>query len=67
MNTERNAHSHIFTNRGGNILMKEFAGMLLHNPQIKNLDVVVGFLRASGYLVYPDNCKICTNPLLIKW
>ena len=49
MNTERNAHSHIFTNRDGNTLIKEFEGVLLHNPQIRNLDAVVGFLRASGY------------------
>ena len=41
--------SHFFTNRDGNTLMKEFEGMLENNPQIKNLDAVVGFLRASGY------------------
>ena len=29
--------------------MKEFEGMLENNPQITNLDAVVGFLRASGY------------------
>ena len=29
--------------------MKEFEGILSNNPQIKNLDAVVGFLRASGY------------------
>jgi len=29
--------------------MKEFEGVLSHNPQIRNLDAVVGFLRASGY------------------
>lgn len=29
--------------------MKEFEGVLQHNPYIKNLDAVVGFLRASGY------------------
>ncbi|MBQ2209405.1 MAG: SNF2/RAD54 family helicase [Prevotella sp.] len=29
--------------------MKEFEGILLNNPQVKNLDAVVGFLRASGY------------------
>lgn len=38
-----------FTNRDGNTLMKEFDGLLQHNPSIKNLDSVVGFLRASGY------------------
>lgn len=41
--------SHFFTNRDGNTLMKEFEGMLENNPQITNLDAVVGFLRASGY------------------
>ena len=29
--------------------MNEFERMLENNPQIKNLDAVVGFLRASGY------------------
>ena len=38
-----------FTNRGDNTLMKEFDNLLTHNPHIKNLDAVVGFLRASGY------------------
>lgn len=40
---------HIFTNKGGNTLMREFEGILQHNSQISNLDAVVGFLRASGY------------------
>ena len=38
-----------FTNRDGNTLMNEFEGILANNPQVKNLDAVVGFLRASGY------------------
>ena len=42
-------HSNFFTNRNGNTLMKEFEGVLQHNNHIKNLDAVVGFLRASGY------------------
>lgn len=41
--------SHFFTNRNGNTLIKEFEGILTNNPQITNLDAVVGFLRASGY------------------
>lgn len=49
MNTIQQSNSHIFTNREGNTLMKEFEGVLQHNPQIRNLDAVVGFLRASGY------------------
>ena len=38
-----------FTNREGNTLLKQFQGLLENNPNIKNLDSVVGFLRASGY------------------
>ena len=41
--------SHFFTNRDGNTLMIEFEGILSNNSQVKNLDAVVGFLRASGY------------------
>lgn len=41
--------SQFFTNRNGNTLMNEFEGILTNNPQVKNLDAVVGFLRASGY------------------
>lgn len=43
------SNSHIFTNRDGNTLIKEFEGVLQHNPSICKLDAVVGFLRASGY------------------
>nr|WP_315393265.1 helicase-related protein [uncultured Prevotella sp.] len=49
MNTILQPNSHIFTNKDGNTLIKEFEGVLQHNPQIRNLDAVVGFLRASGY------------------
>ena len=42
-------HPHIFTNKGGNTLIREFEGILHHNPQIRRLDAMVGFLRASGY------------------
>ena len=41
--------TNFFTNRSGNTLIHEFEGSLNNNPQIKNLDAVVGFLRASGY------------------
>ena len=41
--------TNFFTNRNGNTLIQEFEGTLSNNPQIKNLDAVVGFLRASGY------------------
>ncbi len=46
---EQNTSQVIFTNRDGNTLMKEFEGVLQYNQHIKNLDAVVGFLRASGY------------------
>jgi hypothetical protein len=29
--------------------MKEFEGILQNNPQVKYLDAVIGFQRASGY------------------
>ncbi len=43
------SNPNIFTNKNGNTLIREFEGVLANNPQIKNLDAVVGFLRASGY------------------
>lgn len=46
---KKNTHSNFFTNRDYNTLIKEFEGVLHHNPHIRNLDAVVGFLRASGY------------------
>ena len=49
MTNEIPLRSQFFTNRDGNTLMKEFEGILTNNPQVKNLDAVVGFLRASGY------------------
>ncbi len=42
-------NSRIFTNAGDNTLIREFAGVLANAPHIKNLDALVGFLRASGY------------------
>lgn len=41
--------THIFTNKEGNTLIKEFEGVLNNNESLKNFDAVVGFLRASGY------------------
>ena len=49
MRTIQQSNSHILTNKDGNTLIKEFEGVLQHNLQIRNLDAVVGFLRASGY------------------
>ena len=45
----QHTNTHIFTNRDENTLIKEFQGVLENNRQIRNLDAVVGFLRASGY------------------
>lgn len=42
-------NTHIFTNKNGNTLIKEFEGVMTNNPTIKYLDAVVGFLRVSGY------------------
>ena len=42
-------NSHIFTNKNGNILMREFEGVFSNNPSVKNLNSMVEFLRASGY------------------
>ncbi|WP_183128330.1 hypothetical protein [Bacteroides acidifaciens] len=33
-------NSHIFTNKNGNTLMREFEGVLSNNPSIKNLDAM---------------------------
>jgi len=38
-----------FTNEGENTLLKKFAGVFAHNPDIERFDALVGFLRASGY------------------
>ena len=38
-----------FTNEGQNTLLKKFAGVFAHNPDIEQFDALVGFLRASGY------------------
>lgn len=46
---DNQTNSHIYTNRGGNTLIREFEGVLTNNPSIKNLDAMVAFLRVSGY------------------
>ena len=38
-----------FTNDGANTLLKKFAGVFEHNPDIERFDALVGYLRASGY------------------
>ena len=38
-----------FTNDGENTLLKKFAGVFAHNPDIERFDALVGYLRASGY------------------
>ena len=41
-NVKKYTHSNFFTNRDNNTLIKEFEGILHHNPHICNLDAVVG-------------------------
>jgi len=38
-----------FTNESDNTLLKKFAGVFAHNPDIERFDALVGYLRASGY------------------
>ena len=38
-----------FTNDGENTLLKKFAGVFEHNPDIERFDALVGYLRSSGY------------------
>ncbi|CAN5797527.1 helicase-related protein [soil metagenome] len=38
-----------FTNDGDNTLLKKFAGVFAHNPDIERFDALVGYLRSSGY------------------
>ena len=42
-----NINSNFFTNRSNNTLMKEFEGILQHNPNIRNLFLCVHSLMAS--------------------
>ena len=57
--------SHFFTNRDGNTLMDEFQGILENNPQVKNLDSVVGFLRASGYFALRPFLDVINKVLIL--
>ncbi len=43
------ASTRFFTNDGENTLLKKFAGVFAHNPDIERFDALVGYLRASGY------------------
>ncbi len=54
MSTIQQSNSHIFTNRDGNTLMKEFEGVLQHNPQ----DLVKIYLL----LKIANNRKVCRKP-----
>ena len=38
-----------FTNEGGNTLLKKFEGILEHNPDISELDILVGYFRSTGF------------------
>jgi hypothetical protein len=39
-----------FTNEGENALLKKFAGVFAHNPDIERFDALVWYPRASGWL-----------------
>ena len=42
-------HTKFFTNEQGNTLLKRFAGVFEHLPNIAFFDALVGYFRASGY------------------
>jgi len=46
-----------FTNEGENTLLKKFAGVFAHNPDIERFDALVGYLRASGYFALRPHLK----------
>jgi superfamily II DNA or RNA helicase len=46
-----------FTNEGDNTLLKKFAGVFAHNPDIERFDALVGYLRASGYFALQPHLK----------
>ena len=46
---EKKMSTRFFTNDGENTLLKKFAGVFAHNPDIERFDALVGYLRSSGY------------------
>ncbi len=55
-----------FTNDGENTLLKKFAGVFAHNPDIERFDALVGYLRASGYfLLRPHLDKVPSIRILV--
>lgn len=46
-----------FTNDGENTLLKKFAGVFAHNPDIERFDALVGYLRSSGYFALIPHLK----------
>ncbi len=55
-NVKKYTHSNFFTNRDNNTLIKEFEGILHHNPHICNLDAVVPIADAV----------LCFKPLIVS-
>lgn len=55
-----------FTNSGENTLLKKFAGIFEHNPDIERFDALIGYLRASGYFaIRPHLDKVPRIRLLV--
>lgn len=55
-----------FTNSGENTLLKKFAGIFEHNPDIERFDALIGYLRASGYFaIRPHLDKVPQIRLLV--
>ena len=55
-----------FTNDGENTLLKKFAGVFEHNPDIERFDALVGYLRSSGYFaLQPHLAKVPPIRILV--
>ncbi|MDT8391623.1 MAG: hypothetical protein RRC34_14070 [Lentisphaeria bacterium] len=50
-----------FTNEAENTLLKKFAGVFEHNPDIAFFDALVGFFRASGYFSLRPHLEAVPN------
>jgi len=55
-----------FTNDGDNTLLRKFAGVFAHNPDIERFDALVGYLRSSGYFALRKHLeKVPTIRILV--
>lgn len=51
-NVKKYTHSNFFTNRDNNTLIKEFEGILHHNPHICNLEQLSVFSEHQDIFLY---------------